>query len=74
MIFGLIYGLFNILYIVAFNGTDPYGHDFVYSIIGPVHLKQGYTYEYVHKYVLKSMVSLTRMMYLEIFFEFRARF
>ena len=44
LVFGLTYGLFNILYIVAFNGTDPFGHDYVYSIIGPVHLKQGYTY------------------------------
>ena len=39
LVFGLTYGLFNILYIVAFNGTDPFGHDYVYSIIGPVHLK-----------------------------------
>ena len=33
MVFGLVYGIFNIIYIVAFDGTDPYGHDYVYDIL-----------------------------------------
>ena len=33
MVFGIVYGIFNILYILAFDGTDPYGHDYVYDIL-----------------------------------------
>ena len=33
MVFGLVYGIFNIIYIVAFDGTDPFGHDYVYDIL-----------------------------------------
>ena len=33
MVFGVVYGLFNIIYIVAFDGTDPFGHDYVYDIL-----------------------------------------
>lgn len=33
MVLGLIYMLFNVIYIMAFDGTSISGEDFVYSII-----------------------------------------
>ena len=33
MVFGLIYMIFNVIYIVGFDGTDIFGQDFVYPIL-----------------------------------------
>ena len=33
MVFGLIYMIFNVIYIVGFDGTDLFGQDFVYPIL-----------------------------------------
>ena len=33
MLVGLIYMIFNLLYIVVFDGTDPNGNDWVYPVL-----------------------------------------
>ena len=33
LLFGCIYVIFNVLYVVTFEGTDIFGHDWVYPVL-----------------------------------------
>jgi hypothetical protein len=33
LLFGLVYMIFNVVYVVAFDGTDPNGRDYIYPVL-----------------------------------------